>query len=354
MNKTWLDFTNSKLEDNLGDNWLKFLHTEDKERGMGIYMEAFEKRIPYSVKYRVKKHDGTYQWFLNHGIPKFDIDNNFVGYLGSNTNIQDQVAFSEALEEKVNQRTREVTKANKELIKLNMNLEEFAYMASHDLKEPLRKIRTFNSLIVSEDTDVDTIPTYASKIEHSAQRMTDLIDNILEYSRIENNSIQSEKVVLDDTLNQVLSDLTIMIEEQEVTIKAEDLGTVNGIQIRIYQLFSNLIKNGVKFNKKKPIIDITVSEVEGESVPKRFNANKKFHFKKIVFKDNGIGLDVDKKNYIFKPFKRLNSSSDYTGTGIGLAICKRIMDLHGGYIDVESEKGKGASFILYFPMSKEA
>ncbi len=173
----------------------------------------------------------------------------------------------------------------------------------------------------------------------------------MEYSRIEENSVKPETIVLDEILDEVLSDLSIILEDQAVEIIREDLGNIKVIPIRIYQLFSNLIKNGIKFNTQKPVIEISALEIKGTEIPKRFKADHKTNYKKIVFKDNGIGLDERKKDYIFKPFKRLNASSDYKGTGIGLAICKRIMDLHDGYIDVESKVGKGSSFVLYFPVN---
>ncbi|WP_047545528.1 CheR family methyltransferase [Psychroserpens sp. Hel_I_66] len=350
INKNWFNYTGSTLQDNLGRGWLKYLHEDDKKTAEEAYMKAHEKLITFTSEFRALAKDGTYSWHLNKGIPMFDEEGEFNGFIGSFTNIDEQKKFSNELEKNVLERTKDITNANEELLKLNMNLEEFAYMASHDLKEPLRKIRTFNSLIISEDTDRETVSKYASRIEHSAERMTSLIDNILEYSKVEGDANKSEKVNLDEIFDQVFSDLSIMIEEQNVVINKDDLGTIKGVPIRMYQLFSNLIKNSVKFNNNEPVIEISTSLVNGKLVPKRFKAKAKKEFKKIEFKDNGIGLDIDKKDYIFKPFKRLNSSSDYSGTGIGLAICKRIMDLHGGFIDVESEKGKGASFILYFPV----
>ena len=350
VNKTWLENTGSQLEDNLRQGWLDFIHPYDKAIAWESYKKAHDNLENLTVEYRLKRFDGIYIWLLNSGVPYYDANGNFDGYIGSNVNITEQKKFTSELEQKVKVRTKDITKANEELIKLNMNLEEFAYMASHDLKEPLRKIRTFNSIIVSEDADPKSTLTYCSKIEQSAERMTNLIDNIMEYSRIEENSIKPETIVLNEILDEVLSDLSIILEDQAVEIIREDLGNTKGIPIRIYQLFSNLIKNGIKFNTQKPVIEINALEIKGTKIPKQFKVDHKTNYKKIEFKDNGIGLDERKKDYIFKPFKRLNSSSDYKGTGIGLTICKRIMDLHDGYIDVESKVGKGSSFVLYFPV----
>ncbi|MHA7056984.1 CheR family methyltransferase [Aquimarina sp. M1] len=350
INETWLNYTGSKLEDNLGDKWLNFLHPEDKEKAMALFADASNKRQPYSMEYRVKKHDGTHEWYYNRGIPIYDDDNNFQGLIGSNVNINDKVEFTNELEKRVFERTKELTEANQELTRLNMNLEEFAYMASHDLKEPLRKIRTFNSLLESNAADKEAFVLYTEKIEKSAERMTDLINNILEYSRIEKKVAKRETVNLDELLEEVIFDLSVLIEEEKVKIEIDALGDIQGAPVRIYQLFSNLIRNGIKFNKEVPEIEIYAKIIKGGMLPKRLNANKKLAFKLITFKDNGIGLDTAKRDYIFKPFKRLNSRSEYAGTGIGLAICKRIMDLHEGYIDVESTEDKGAEFKVYFPI----
>ncbi|WP_179343995.1 CheR family methyltransferase [Winogradskyella ursingii] len=350
INEYWLKFTGSTINDNLGRGWLKFIHKDDVEAAEKAYADAHTKKEKFSSEYRGRRADGTYFWFLNQGIPAFDMNGNFNGYLGSFVNINDQIEFRDKLEKKVTQRTKEISKVNDELVKLNMDLEEFAYMASHDLKEPLRKIRTFNSLMRSKDIDGNSSEEYSKKIESSAERMVDLIDSILEYSKFEDASDDFEDVVLDEILEQVKSDLALIIKEQNVKIKNKDLGSLNGIPIRVYQLFSNLIRNAIKFNKNSPIIEISTSVINGEDMPKKLNANPELNFKKLIFKDNGIGLDLSKKDYILKPFKKLNSKSDYPGTGIGLAICKRIMDMHHGCIDIESNAGEGSSFILYFPI----
>ena len=352
INKTWLEYTGSTLEENLGDGWLNFLHEDDKERSYKIYIESFKKREPYINEYRIKNKNGEYHWFLSNGIPRFDSTGNFDGFVGSNSDIESQKEIAKALEHKIKQRTKEITKANEELIKLNMNLEEFAYVASHDLKEPLRKIRTFNSLIGNAPLDTKTIEDYSDKIEKSAERLTDLIDDILVYTSIEKNSIRKEKLDLDHKFKSVLNDLSLLIEENNVSIeKKGTLGEIMGVNTRVYQLFSNFIRNAIKFNKNIPKISVSSELVKGSELNKNLGADPNQVYKKLTFKDNGIGIDITKKDYIFKPFKRLNASSEYSGTGVGLAICKRIMIMHDGFIDLESKKGKGSSFMVYFPVS---
>ncbi|WP_178987773.1 CheR family methyltransferase [Winogradskyella schleiferi] len=351
INNFWFDFTGSTMKENYGKGWLQFVHKDDLEVAANSYAEAHAEEAPFSSEYRARRKDGKYVWFLNQGIPTFDNSGNFKGYIGSFTNIDKQRVFRDELEQKVEERTRDIRRANKELVKLNMNLEEFAYMASHDLKEPLRKIRMFNSLV--KNNDEGSIEKYTTKIESSAERLTNLVNDIMDYSKIDDNNVKVETVNLDDIYETVISDLEVVIDEKNVKIQKEELGEIKGISTRMYQLFSNLIRNAIKFNKNKPVIKISLEEVVGKDMSKHLKANHKIRFKKITFEDNGIGLDEDKKDYIFKPFKKLNSSSEYIGTGIGLAICKRIMDLHNGCVDVDSEIGKGSSFMLYFPMDEK-
>lgn len=349
INKSWLKYTGSQIEDSMADNWVNFLHEDDKERCYTIYMDAFKERKPYTLEYRIQGKDGNYKWFLSYGIPRFDDEGNFLGYLGSNSNIESLKEIAKDLENMVESRTTEITAANKELVKLNMNLEEFAYVASHDLKEPLRKIRTFNSLI-STASEKEEIENYSKRIEISANRLTKLIDSILEYSRLEKSPNKTETIKLNSCLDEVLSDLSILVDENNVEVKNGELGEIKGVPIRIYQLFSNLVRNAIKFNNNEPKIEISKEEVLGKDMDERFGSGSEQRFVMISFKDNGIGMDLVKKDYIFKPFKKLNSSSDYPGTGIGLAICKRIMDLHKGFIDVESKLDQGSEFKLYFPL----
>jgi len=353
INKAWLNFTGSTEEENLGDGWANFVHPDDVDRCLKIMNAAFEGRQPYHYEYRVKKANGDYHWFLTNAIPRFNSENEFIGYIGSVSDIETQKEIAKDLERKVNIRTSEIREANKELISLNMNLEEFAYVASHDLKEPLRKIRIFNSLLNNATDNKEKVLEISNKIEASATRMTNLINNILNYSTVEKNAENKEEVFLDNIVNQVKSDLAILLEEQKAIIEIEDeLGHVSGVPTRIYQLFSNLIRNAIKFNKNKPKIIISSEIIKGESIDPDFNAEPHKSFKSVSFKDNGIGIELEKKDYIFKPFKRLHSSSNFAGTGIGLAICKRIMNMHNGYINVINNAEEGSTFALYFPINE--
>ena len=261
INQTWLEYTGSSLEDCMNDGWLKYIHPEDQRRAMEKFLTASQDREEFELEYMVQGKDGTYSWFLNRAHPRFDTDGNFDGFVGVNINITEQKAFSQELEKQVAERTEELEKSNEELVKLNMNLEEYAYVASHDLQEPVRKIRTFNSLLIDKRESPQTVEKYALKIESSAERMTNLIRNILDYSRLQEGQAEVTLSNLDDILEELESDLELMIEENDVAVTSAGLGTVLGIRIQIFQLFANLVRNSIKFNTNKPKITINATTV---------------------------------------------------------------------------------------------
>jgi len=234
----------------------------------------------------------------------------------------------------------------------NRDLEQFAYVASHDLQEPLRKIQTFVELIQENYDDKEFTKNYFSKLELSAQRMSDLIKSLLNYSKLSKehdaNSTNS-KVDLNVIVREVKEDFELLMKEKNAEIKNSVLPVINGNQIQISQLFSNLISNSLKFTEVHPVITISWSEVDANEIPEPANNISAQRYYKIIFEDNGIGFDEKYKELIFSLFQRLHGKNEYSGTGIGLALCKRIVENHNGYIYASSESGKGAKFIVYLP-----
>ena len=226
-----------------------------------------------------------------------------------------------------------------ELKRSNKELEQFAYVSSHDLQEPLRMVALFTQLLERRykgklDTDADD---YINFIVEGAQRMKLLIDDLLEYSRVNTKGGEFESVDMDDVMNTVLSNLHLISEENKVEIIIDEpLPTITGDPSQMVHVFQNLITNGIKFNDKK-IPEIHISA--------QINGNE------CLFKvsDNGIGIATEYQEKIFEIFKRLHDRQEYPGTGIGLAICQKIIERHGGKIWVESEMGKGSTF--YFNIS---
>ena len=246
----------------------------------------------------------------------------------------------EAFRQKTNvELEREISRREDAEIKLadaNKDLEAFAYIASHDLQEPLRKIRMFSSLLNRANDKIfdDKSKELAQKIASSTQRMQNLITDVLTLSTIDN---QAELVNVNpqDAVNNAKEDLEIKILEKKAIVSCQPLPMVKGNLSFLTQLFSNLINNAIKFCIVEPVINIT-GEQKGDRV-----------FIKVA--DNGIGIKKDEVENIFIAFKRLHSAAQFEGTGIGLAISKKIIDLHNGKISVESELGKGSAFIIELP-----
>lgn len=239
-----------------------------------------------------------------------------------------------------------------ELEKQNSELEQFAYVASHDLQEPLRKIQTFTELIRENYQDKAFIEKYFEKLSSSATRMSELIKSLLNYSRLSKQKESSviTEVNLNDILNEVKVDFELLVEEKKAVIKATNLPTIQGNYFQIGQLFSNLISNSLKFTKERPVIKISSSVISRDQLPltERVIFNETYF--QIVFEDNGIGFENEYKELIFSLFQRLHGKqSEYAGTGIGLALCKKIMDMHNGFITADGKPGKGATFMVYFP-----
>ena len=222
-----------------------------------------------------------------------------------------------------------------ELHRSNRELEEFAYAASHDLQEPLRKITTFSDRLSEKYKNVlaGEGEMYLTRMVSSAENMRQLINGLLEFSRISQTAGQFETVDLNTIMQEVMSDLELKIEETDTVIRCDVLPVVEAVRTQMKQLFQNLISNAIKFQKPDlpPVIKIgIVQPVEGEL--QRYNLPPQKNYHKIVISDNGIGFENEYAARIFQVFQRLHGKSEYPGSGIGLAICKKILEYHQGVI----------------------
>jgi len=260
---------------------------------------------------------------------------------------KEREAFSQLLEEQVKERTIKLNTVNAlleqknlELEKSNKELESFNYIASHDLQEPLRKIQTFLSIITNRDMDAASAKNYMSKISNSAARMSNLIQDVLTYSRL-NAEAKLAEVNLNKILANVKTDYELTIAEKNAVINSDVLPTINANALQMHQLFSNLISNSLKYNTGQPLITITATTINNdEGIP----------MAEIIFSDNGIGFDEQYKEQMFKLFQRLHGKSEFSGTGIGLSICKKIVEQHHGTITAHSVPGQGAAFTIRLPL----
>ncbi|WP_234735455.1 sensor histidine kinase [Tellurirhabdus bombi] len=235
----------------------------------------------------------------------------------------------------------------------NENLEQFAYIASHDLQEPLRKLQAFGDVLENQFADslAEGEKDLVRRIRNSAKRMQLLVKDLLTYSRLATQTEPFTFVSLNRILEDVLSDLELTIAEKKAVIHLTDLPSVQGIPFRLRQLFQNLLSNAIKFNQPhtRPEIHIRVRTTQPNELPDVLQVKPKPYLL-IEVQDNGIGFDEKYKNRIFQPFQRLHGQSTYGGTGIGLAVCKKVAESHGGTIDVASQLGVGSTFKIYLPL----
>ncbi|MEP7258419.1 MAG: chemotaxis protein CheB [Flavitalea sp.] len=264
--------------------------------------------------------------------------------------------FTVELEKQVDERTVLMNEANIGLRNSNDNLEQFAYIASHDLQEPLRKIRTFS--IMLHDRFKNELPPDAieliNKIDISSKRMSTLIKELLDFSRILHGDDNYKKVNLNDILNSVIIDFELLIKEKEAVLHFELLPVIEAIPLQINQLFYNLLSNSLKFTSPgvAPVIRITSRILTAEDMREHPSLNPKISYCEIAFRDNGIGFEQDLAEKIFLIFHKLHRREQYAGTGIGLALCKSIVTNHHGEIVGISTKGKGALFQIILPLTQ--
>jgi len=252
--------------------------------------------------------------------------------------VTSQVIARRKIEEVVADRTKELAQANEQLQQSNAELRQFAYIASHDLQEPLRKIATYAGLLEEQPEMLPTGKTYLDKIISASNRMQTLIRGILSYSELSRTAPAFEPVDLDHVLKDILAEFDLLIEQKQAQLRLQPLPTIDAIPLQMTQLFSNLISNALKYTRAEtsPVITISCHLEDAE-----------YH---IDITDNGIGFAQEHAEKIFSIFKRLHRKTEYSGTGIGLAMCKRIVENHRGRIFAQSQPGQGATFHLILPV----
>jgi PAS domain S-box-containing protein len=258
--------------------------------------------------------------------------------------------FNIQLEQQVKERTQELNEKNKQLQHTVSQLESFNYIASHDLQEPLRKIQTFVELLNENEISDAEKQEYLAGLNVSSARMSDLINSLLQYSRLSRARDAFQPVDLNITLLNVKTDYEIAINEKHGIIESDHLPTVPAIPFQMHQLFANLISNSLKFCERQPQINISSRIVAGNEIKTENQLNDKIKYAELIFRDNGIGFDNKYSKKIFEVFQRLHNQSAYNGTGIGLSIVHKIVKQHNGFIKAEGEKERGSVFTVYLPV----
>ncbi|GAB3805478.1 hypothetical protein GCM10028819_38810 [Spirosoma humi] len=270
-------------------------------------------------------------------------------------------ALATALEIRVAERTQELLVANTDLTDLNAelkrsneNLQRFAYVASHDLQEPVRKIQAFAELL--KDQYADQLGEGIGLLERmysASGRMSTLISDLLAFSTISTKQDSRSQVDLSEVVNQVLIDLEVRVQETGAVIRVDPLPTLLGDASQLSQLFLNLISNALKFQRPgvSPVIQVSAQHLTAKRLPdtvRPVRTARTYHC--LTVADNGIGFDEKYTDRIFQVFQRLHRKKEYTGTGIGLAICEKVVTNHGGAITAKSQPGQGATFYVYLPV----
>jgi signal transduction histidine kinase len=271
--------------------------------------------------------------------------------LVANEFLQKEIEERKASEERVKLLNGQLVAKNENLKQMNEELDQFAYMASHDLQEPLRKIQVFSDKILRNNKfDADS-EKYFAKIINSSKRMQSLINNLLDFSRHTVSSNDFKKTSLNELVKNVLTELEVEIEKSNAQINYENLPVVSAVPSLMQQLFYNLFSNAIKF--RKPAIDLVI-DVKAEKMNSvdlskftSYTAGKNYY--KITVQDNGIGFDDKYAEDIFRVFKRLHSYQEFEGTGVGLSICKKIVEKHNGFIKAESKIDNGSTFVIGLP-----
>ena len=341
---------------------LDIVHPEDRKR-VG---EAFTRAMApdsdgrYEAEYRIiNVTSGNRQIIHAQGQTTFDKNGRPLRITGTARDITIQRELQTALENEVQQRTEELrttndelADANRALTHTNEELAQYAYVASHDLQEPLRKIQVFTTMLNSSMSLDAKNTEIAGKISQSAGRMQYLIRDLLEFSRLLNSETLVRPVALSEIVAAVVSDYELTIADKQASITIEKLPVIQCVSLQMNQLFNNLLGNALKFSLPdvSPVVSIQSIPVSAtdiiEWIPKPLPFAQYHH---ITLTDNGIGFEVQYKDQIFEVFKRLHGRDTYAGSGIGLAICKRIVSNHQGVLFAESTMGKGSTFHIILP-----
>ena len=324
------------------DLYEKHIEPEDYQKGIMLRQQArTETKSDYSWQYRITSATGEHKWLETYGHLSRDWDGKLLGTFGITRDITRLKLYEHSLESKI-----------RELNRSNLELEEFAYVASHDMQEPLRKLITFSERLTAKFSDAlqDEGKLYLSRMVAATNNMRLLIDNLLDFSRIARTGEAFERTDLNEVLQRSMADLEVSIEETKANIESDSLPVIEAQAPQMKQLFTNILSNAIKFRTSgvPPQITIQCERIPAREAEKMSLERENKYFK-IEIKDNGIGFEPEYAQRIFQIFQRLHGKAEYPGSGIGLAICKKIVDYHNGLIYAKGQLNDGAVITIILP-----
>ena len=353
LNSKWCEFTGLLKDHCDGILWASFIHPEDKDKAFTEWQTAVKEHKPYSSNFRYRNAHGEYRIIHANFSPRIDQQGNFMGYIGILNDITIQESAKNQLESIVEDRTKDLIKANTELERSNHELEQFAYVASHDLQEPLRKIQAFSNLLQRDSKEIldDNCLMYLDKITGSASRLSALIDDLLNFSRLTKQGALFVETDLNTVLNRIKNDFELHISRKKAVINIDSLPVIEAVPLQMNQLFYNLVSNSLKFSEKgrPPVINISCRKLHQEEIIPHSELYRHIQHFEITFADNGIGFEQEYAEQIFMIFQRLHEQYTYAGSGIGLALCRKIVSNHHGSICAKGQKDVGSSFCIILP-----
>ena len=319
------------------EKFISFIHPEDLAQVLKNGEETMKTGELVETPYRIISKTGKVKHLRSSGT--FTKQNDEQILIGT---VKDVTGDVEAAEELI--------RKNIELERMNTELASFSYIASHDLQEPLRKIQTFSKYITEAENFSEKTQGYFDRIIAASERMQNMIESLLNFSHTSSTELTLEPCNLNAITEEAIDNLQLSINEKQAIVDYEKLPTIDGSHIQLSQLFTNLIDNAIKYSRPaiQPHIKISASVVKGDRlIHLAADNNKAYH--KIIFADNGIGFKKEYESKIFELFQRLHGRSEFSGTGIGLAIVKKIVSNHNGFVTAEGQKDIGATFSIYLP-----
>lgn len=335
VNTRILEYYQKTKEELIGNHVLDVFPYLENSNMYGYLQRALAGEYIHDEGYRSPILDKYFESFF---IPLMDKNDEVYGVLMIGHDITGIIESREKLE-----------KVNSELLKSNRDLEQFAYVASHDLQEPLRKIQTFTQLLGDNFNNETQLRKYQEKISQSSGRMKQLIQDMLNFSRISNSEDAFVETDLNHILESLIIDFELLLREKDAKITYPKMPILQGIPMQLSQLFANIINNSLKYTVRPPEIDITCDVLSPEEVARFPSLKPGEKYYQMNFSDNGIGFEQQYSEQIFAIFQRLHGKQTYSGTGIGLALCKKIVENHNGVIFAKGNPEVGSTFTIILP-----